>query len=158
MITAKDIMTKEVISVTPDMALSDVAEIFSKYKFDGVPVLNEEGVLEGIITEYDLISKDSLHLPTLKKVMENLPISKQDTERFKEDVLDKLNIKAKDIMNKEPLVVSPDTGYEEVIKIFQEHHRVNPIPVIDEKRKVIGIITRFDVLKPLHTLAKETKN
>lgn len=153
MVTAKDIMTKEIVSVTPGTTILSIAELFGKYQFDGVPVIDKNGILQGIITEYDLISKDSsLHLPTLKKVLESLHVSKEDSSRFKEEVLDKLNIKVEDIMNKEPLFLGPETSYEEVIKTFQDHHRVNPIPIVDENRKVLGIISRFDVLKPLHDL------
>ena len=93
--------------------------------------LDKNGILQGIVTEYDLINKDSfLHLPTLKKVMESLNISKQDQPRFKEEVLDKLNIKAIDIMNRDPLFLNPDMSYEEIIKTFQEHHRVDPITTV----------------------------
>jgi CBS domain-containing protein len=141
------------------MSLANLADIFSIYNFDGVPVIDKEGILRGIITEYDLISKESLlHLPTLKRVMESLNISKEDKPHFEEEVLSKLNIKAEDIMNNDPLTLSPDTSYEEVIKTFQDHHRVNPIPVVDENKKVLGIISRFDVLKPLHVLASEVNS
>ena len=80
-------------------------------------------------------------------------ISQEDESRFQEEVLNKLNIKVEDIMNQEPIFLRPDTSYEEVIKTFQDHHRVNPIPVVDEDKKVLGIISRFDVLKPIHSLA-----
>ena len=43
---------------------------------------------------------------------------------------------------------------EEVVAAFRDHHRVNPIPVIDENRKVVGVVSRFDVLKPLQALAR----
>ncbi|MDP3697656.1 MAG: CBS domain-containing protein [Candidatus Taylorbacteria bacterium] len=55
-------------------------------------------------------------------------------------------------MNKEPLTLDPDIPYDDVIKLFREHHRVNPIPVIDKDRKVLGVISRFDVLRPFHVL------
>lgn len=156
MITAQDVMTKEIVSVSPDATLSSIAALFAKYQFDGLPVVDKNGILRGIITEYDLISKDSsLHLPTLKKVMESLHISQQDKSRFQEKVLDKLSIKAEDIMNKEPLTLNLNTFYEEIIKTFQDHHRVNPIPIVGENGKVVGIISRFDVLKPLRVLAFE---
>lgn len=149
-------MVKDVISVAPDTTLLNVAELLAKNHFDGVPVIDKDGTLKGIITEYDLITGDSsLHLPTLKKILESLHVSREDNARFKEDILDKLSISAEDIMNKEPLVLSPDTSYEEVIKTFQDHHRVNPIPIVDENKKVLGIISRFDVLGPLHTLISE---
>jgi CBS domain-containing protein len=149
-VTAKDIMTKEVISVHPEASLLDVAKILAEHNFDGVPVANEDNTIAGIVTEYDLINKTSaVHLPTLQVVLRNLPQFKKEEAHFQEEIL---QLKVADIMNKEPLTISPDTTYDEIIKLFREHHRVNPIPVVDTDRKIIGVISRFDVLRPFHVL------
>ena len=69
-ITAKDIMTKEVVSVPLETSLLDVAKILAERNFDGVPVVDKEDRLVGIVTEYDLINKTSaVHLPTLQIVL-----------------------------------------------------------------------------------------
>lgn len=149
-ITAKDIMTKEVISVLPDTSLLDVAKILAERNFDGVPVVAKDDKLVGIVTEYDLINKTSaVHLPTLQVVLKNLPQFKKEEAHFQEEIL---SLKVSDIMNKEPLTLTPDILYDDVIKLFREHHRVNPIPVIDKDNKVLGVISRFDVLRPFHVL------
>lgn len=56
---------------------------------------------------------------------------------------------AKDVMNKEPLTLQYSDTYETAMKLFSEHHRVNPVPVIDEENVVVGIISRYDMLKLL---------
>ncbi|OGM99726.1 MAG: hypothetical protein A2817_02515 [Candidatus Yanofskybacteria bacterium RIFCSPHIGHO2_01_FULL_39_8b] len=148
--TAKDIMTKEVISVPVETSLLDVAKVLAERNFDGVPVVDNEGHLVGIVTEYDLINKTSaVHLPTLQIVLKNLPQFKKEEAHFQEEIL---SLKVSDIMNKEPLTLSPDISYDDVIKLFREHHRVNPIPVVDKDNKVLGVISRFDVLRPFHVL------
>ena len=147
---ARDIMTKEVISVHSDTSLLDVAKALAEHNFDGVPVVDSENKLIGIVTEYDLINKTSaVHLPTLQVVLKNLPQFKKEEAHFQEEIL---SLKAGDIMNKDPLTIEPDISYDEIIKLFREHHRVNPIPVIDKDHKVIGVISRFDVLRPFHVL------
>lgn len=147
---AKDIMTKEVIYVHPDTPLLDIAKILAEHNFDGVPVVDNEQRLVGIVTEYDLINKTSaVHLPTLQVILKNLPQFKKEEAHFQEEIL---SLTVGDIMNKDPLTMTPDITYEEVIKIFREHHRVNPIPIIDKDGKVIGVISRFDVLRPFHVL------
>ena len=149
-VTAKDIMTKEVIMVRPDTNLLDVAKVLAEHNFDGVPVTDNENHLVGIVTEYDLINKTSaVHLPTLQVVLRNLPQFKKEEAHFQEEIL---SITVNDIMNKEPLSLAPDIPYDEIIKIFREHHRVNPIPVVDNDKKVLGVISRFDVLRPFHVL------
>ena len=147
---AKDIMTREVITVHPDTNLLDVAKILAEHNFDGVPVVDNENKVVGIVTEYDLINKTSaVHLPTLQVVLRNLPQFKAEESHFQEEIL---SLKVLDIMNKDPLTVDPDMPYDEVIKLFKDHHRVNPLPVIDKDRKIIGVISRFDVLRPFHVL------
>ena len=149
-VLAKDIMTKEVIAVHPDTNLLDVAKILAEHNFDGVPVTDNDNKVVGIVTEYDLINKTSaVHLPTLQVVLRNLPQFKEEESHFQEEIL---SLKVADIMNKDPLTVPPDMPYDEVIKLFKDHHRVNPIPVIDKDHKIIGVISRFDVLRPFHVL------
>ncbi len=149
-VTAKDIMTKEVIAVHAETSLLDVAKILAEHNFDGVPVVDNDNKIIGIVTEYDLINKTSaVHLPTLQIILRNLPQFKKEEAHFQEEIL---SLKVTDIMNKEPLTLSGDMPYDEVIKLFREHHRVNPIPVIDKDKKIIGVISRFDVLRPFHVL------
>jgi len=149
-VTAKDIMTKEVVAVHPDTPLLDVAKILAEHNFDGVPVIDADGKLVGLVTEYDLINKTSaVHLPTLQVVLRNLPQFKEEEAHFQEEIL---SLKVSDIFNKDPLTLSPDISYDDIIKLFREHHRVNPIPVVDNDNKVVGVISRFDVLRPFHVL------
>lgn len=147
---AKDIMTKEVISVHINTPLLDVAKILAEHNFDGVPVTDNDDKLLGLVTEYDLINKTSaVHLPTLQVILRNLPQFKKEEQHFQQEIL---SLKVSDIMNKDPLTMPPDMPYEEVIKLFREHHRVNPIPVVDKNGKILGVISRFDVLRPFHIL------
>ena len=134
-VLAKDIMTKEVVSVHPDTNLLDVAKILAEHNFDGVPVVDNDNKVVGIVTEYDLINKTSaVHLPTLQVVLRNLPQFKEEESHFQEEIL---SLKVSDIMNKDPLTIEADLPYDEIIKLFKEHHKVNPIPVVDKEHKII---------------------
>lgn len=145
-----DIMTKEVVSVDPEMPLFEAAKILSEHNFDGVPVVDQENKLLGILTEYDLISQSSsIHLPTLQKVLQDMSVLGKDKAHFKKEFQDVIALKVKDAMNREPLTLKDGAGYEEVVTAFREHHRVNPIPVINNDGKVVGVVSRYDVLKPL---------
>ena len=55
-------------------------------------------------------------------------------------------------MNKDPLFLEDTATYEEAVDMLKKHHRVNPIPIVKKAKQVIGVISRFDVLKPLYVL------
>lgn len=152
-VSIKDIMAKEVISVYPEMPLAEATKILAAHHFDGVPVVDHENTLVGILTEYDLISKGSaIHLPTFQLILKNLQIFKKDRQLFEGEARELLSLTVKDVMNNDPLTLSEDATFEETVIAFRDHHRVNPIPVIDKNRKVIGVVSRFDILKPLQAL------
>ena len=149
----RDIMSKDVISVYPETPLTEAAVIIAENNFDGVPVVDKDDALLGVLTEYDLLSKGfALHLPTLQFIFRNLKLFRQNPEQFEENTEQILNLKVRDVMNTDPLTLPEDATYEDTVAAFRDHHRVNPIPVIDKDRRVLGVVSRFDVLKPLHEL------
>lgn len=144
--TVKDIMTKEVVSVFPETSLFEAAKILYKNRFTGLPVIDRNNILVGIMTEYDLVNMESdtpTHIPTLQKMFQTIPAEGGQEKEIEELFL----LKVMDVMNSDPLVVSKDATLEETIKIFKEHHRVNPIPVIDSQKRVVGIVSRSDLVK-----------
>ena len=152
-LTIRDVMTRDAVLVKVDTPLVEAARIIAEYNFDGVPVVNEEGKLVGILTEYDLISKSSaVHLPTFQILLQNLRVLRGDKSQFQKEVEEIMSLTVKDVMNNDPLTLPETASYEEVVTAFAEHHRVNPIPVIDADKKVVGVVSRFDVLKPLRAV------
>lgn len=145
-----DIMTASVISVQPETTLVEAARLMTEHKFNGLPVTDTNGVLLGIITEYGLISNQSgIHLPTLQTVLSKLPVFSKDKSEFAQQVEAVTKLTARDVMNADPLTLPNTASYEETVKAFQDHHGVNPIPVIDSTRKLVGVVSRYDILKPL---------
>lgn len=143
-----DVMTKEVVVVAPDMPLLDAAKILAEHHFDGVPVVDKQNVLVGILTEYDLVSKGSLiHLPTMQKILQNLSVMQEDRLRFRKESEAITSLTVGDVMNSDPMTLAPDASISEVIMLFSDHHRVNPVPVIDADRKVVGIVSRYDLIR-----------
>lgn len=154
LVNVQDIMTKEVISVHLDMPLLEAAKILSERNFDGVPVVDTDNKLVGILTEYDLISKESMiHLPTFQKILQNIKVFKKDQSEFQKEIQEISLLVVRDVMNTDPLTLGEQATFMEVLDAFRNHHRVNPIPVIDSDRRVVGVVSRFDILKPLHALS-----
>ena len=147
-------MTQKVVSVGPDAPLSEVAKLLTDHKFNGLPVVDVNNVLVGIVTEYDLIGgEQGIHLPTLQTVLTNLPVLRKDRSEFQRDIDAVSKLTVKDVMNPEPLTLPDTATLPEVIATFREHHRVNPIPVINAQKHVVGVVSRYDVLKPLQALS-----
>jgi len=147
-ITVGDIMTKKVVTAFRNERVVDVARRIFDHDFNGLPVIDINKEVVGIITQYDLLNKGTrIHIPTFIKLLKKMPILRQEKSLFKKEIKPILDLKVKDLMNKEPLMVRSDEGVDSVINIFAEHHKVNPIPVVNQKRELVGIISRHDVVK-----------
>ncbi len=126
----------------------EAVQLMSKYKLDGMPVINSDRVVVGIITEYDLLTKGTaIHLPTFLKLFKEFDLYQRDKSSIKGDLSNILSMRVKDVMNPEPLTMSPHASFEEAAKTFAEHHRINPIPIVDENKKLVGILSRYDLIK-----------
>lgn len=151
--TVSDIMTKDVISVHPGDTLASAAKVIMEHDLDGVPVVDNEGILKGILTQYDLISKASaLHLPTMQFLLQNMTVYKKDKKDFQHEVGEIMSLKVEDLMTADPLVFEEHTSYEDAVLVFKNHHRVNPVPVVDKEKHVVGVVSRFDILRPFQGL------
>lgn len=146
----KDIMTGQLVVVEPEDSLVYAAKLLSEHNYNGLPVVDKENNLIGIVTEYDLISQgNAVHLPTLINILGNIGFYKKDKSMIKDDLRNLLSLKVKDIMNADPLFVEENAWIQEVADLFAHHHRVNPIPVLDSNRKLVGIVSRFDLIRLL---------
>ena len=142
----KDLMITKVVNVLPDTPISEVADILHKFHFTGVPVVDERGILLGVIMERDFITAESkIYLPTYIKMLQEIPLASSDKKFVSQEALEVIKLKAKDVMNTNIVVASPETTVEDVSEMFATK-RVNPIPVVNEKHKVVGVISRSDLI------------
>jgi len=160
-VLVRDVMTRKVVSISPEMSIFEAAKIISEHNFDGLPVTDKENHIIGILTEYDLIMRTSTANATfLQKILSEVYSKQTDKARdaVEESAREISSLKVSDIMNREPLVLKDDSAFDEVIAAFITHHRVNPIPIVDGDNKVVGIVSRFDVLRPLNLLGYGSPN
>lgn len=142
-----DIMTKEVIFVSPETKITDVTQILSDKNLNGVPVV-DEGKVVGMITEADLITRDSMgiHIPSLIKFIEGFGLGKVKEDINNSNLKSILEADARLVMNDNFIYVNPETSLSELVNKFHTH-RVNPIPVVDEKMNLKGIVALSDIVK-----------
>ena len=147
-VKVENIMTKKAVALRPDDSIEKATKMFEEYNYDGFPVVNEDGRLVGIVTAYDMVSQSyNTHLPSMVSILEDIYREKSDEKHLIEQFNKAKTVKIKDMMNIDPLVVGPDVRVEDLAKEFMEHHRVNPIPVIDPEKKLLGIVSRLDILR-----------
>lgn len=147
-VKVSDMMTTKLVTLSPDDGLDKVTKMFEQYKYDGFPVVNPEGVLLGLVTAYDMVSQSyATHLPALLNILEDISKEKADETNLKHHFEGLKDVKVRDIMNEDPLVVGPEVKVEDIAKEFIQHHRVNPIPVVDANKKLLGAVSRFDIIR-----------
>jgi len=140
-------MSKDVVCVAPETPVSMVARILYDRNFTGVPVVDEQHVLVGIVTEYDLMSEEgSIHIPTFVNLLNSIHLRGASGKRVDQQLASIRETKVKDIMTMQVMTVTEETDIPTVARLFTEQ-RVNPLPVVDLKGKVVGIVSRADVVK-----------
>lgn len=151
----KDLMTKNVITFSPDMTIKEAMEILVKNNIGGAPVV-ENGKLVGIITQRDILSyldmayrrQGWIFIPTPFDIIEIPRVTALPYEKFTEIYESLGKEKIGDIMQKKVYFVEPDDDIEDAIQHLGKG-KINRLPVVDKDRKVVGIITRGDILRGL---------
>jgi CBS domain-containing protein len=137
---ARDVMTKEVISVGPETPLSEVARAMAKRGISGVPVVDDEMVV-GIISQ-----KDFLALVTTGDARNLMDVLAEYIEG-RGCAANSLRAKtAREIMQSPAITVLEDTPVTEIAKIFASK-RINRTPVLDGQGRMVGIVSRDDLVK-----------
>ncbi len=152
---AKDIMSKNIISVKGTATIEEIAQVFVDNHISGVPVVDDNGDLVGIVTEGDLIhKKTSPRAPSVLSIL-GATIYVQGVHQYRDDFAKLLAMSAHDIMNSEVITVTPDTGVAEIADIFVKKN-INRVPVIGKDGKMVGIVSREDIIRSL--LMPDEKN
>jgi CBS domain-containing protein len=141
----QDIMTKEVLTVKADTSVNDIAKLMGEHNISGVPVVDDQQRVIGIITEQDLIVRNTrLELPHFIQIMDLGRIPLEWPGHAQERMRHMLGAQATDVMTHKVITVSPETEIEDVAELMVKHG-VNPVPVVEAER-LIGIISRADLI------------
>ncbi len=145
MLTAKDIMTRNVVTVTPDTSIEELASLLVKSQISGVPVVDESGKLYGIVTENYLISRNKrLHIPTVVSFLD-AAIYLESSKKFEQEVKRLTASKAGDICNRKVVTITEDASLVDIATIMTEKN-VHLLPVVKSGR-VLGIVGKRDLVK-----------
>jgi len=147
---ASDVMTSNVISVTPEMTVREVARIFVDNGISGAPVLDHDGHVAGMISEGDLFRRAEIGTDerTRTSWLDFWSASEEARDYIKTHAL-----KVRDVMTTDVVTVQPETQLGEVAGIL-ETRRIKRVPVTDAGR-LVGIVSRANLVQALASVPDE---
>lgn len=144
---ARDIMTKNVITVKKNATIEEIAKILTDNNIGGVPVVDDNNSLLGIITSKDLLYKDiEPRIPSYIEVLGGV-FFVEGIKHYEEELRKLLASQAEEIMTKKVITITEDTEVKDIAELIVEKG-VNRLPVLKDD-KLVGIISRGDVVKSL---------
>ena len=142
----KDIMTKNVVTVNPEMDIHRLAELFMEKNISGAPVVDKSGKLLGVVKEEGVIFQDKkVHLPTFINL--SFGFLALGTVRYNEEIKKITASKVSSIMEKDITTINPNTEIEDVATLMIEKE-IYYLPVVD-KDKLVGVITKKDIVRAI---------
>lgn len=144
MTKAKDIMTPGVVTVSPGTTVEELGRLFIEKGISGVPVVDKEQNLFGVVTENDLIKRSGrFHIPTIIRLFDAfIPLGASSMEK---EIQRMSASKVSEICTRKVISVDPETSLQEVATIMSEK-RVHHLPVVSSG-KLLGIIGKADVIR-----------
>lgn len=147
MLKARDIMTKNVITVTPDTEITQAAKLLLENHFNGLPVVDESGKLIGILCQDDLIVQQKrLPLPSLFTFFDGL-IPLTSYRSLEKEVEKIVAATVSQAMTTDPITIDPDASLEDIATLMVNNN-IHTLPVLDRDR-LVGVIGKEDVLRTL---------
>ena len=142
-----DVMTRDVITVTPDTPLRELASILSEKHINGVPVVDEKGNVLGVVCESDLVNQNKpLHIPTVFVILDSV-IPLENPWRLQKEFKRLAATTVGDIYSRPAVSVDPETDLSEVAQIMSKR-KVYTLPVL-EGGKLVGVVGKADVIRSL---------
>ena len=141
---AGDIMVTDVVSVGPDTPVREVALLMLERRISGLPVVDGERRVLGVVSESDLIRRPEIGTYKSPAGWLTVFLSQEDSAR---DFVKTHGLLASEVMSRPAICVAPATPLADVVQLF-ERHRVKRLPVV-ERGALAGLVTRAELLRAL---------
>ena len=146
-LTARDIMTKDPLTVSADLSVTDAARLMVENRVGALPVLAGEELI-GLVTEGDLIMRDvKVEFPTYLHLLDGFIMYPPATARFESELKKAVGATVEDVMSTDPVTVEADTSVSDVATLMVDRD-VSRVPVL-ESGKLVGIISKSDIVRSL---------
>lgn len=147
MLTAGEIMTTKVHTVHRDTEIKELAKIFVEHKVNALPVVDDGGLLVGMVTQTDLVEQDKpLHIPTVISLFDWV-IYLESPKKFSEEVRKVTARKVGEICTTDVVTCAPETPVSQVASLMVDN-KVHLVPVVKEGT-MVGVVARLDVIRSM---------
>ena len=147
MLRAQDLMTENVIAVTKNTEVRELARILTENKISGVPVLDEAGKLAGVVTESDLIFQNKkVHIPTAVAILDAF-FFLESPEKMEKEMKKMAGITVGEIYASDVISVQKDTPLDEIATLMAEKN-IHTLPVVDQGN-LVGVIGKRDIIRTI---------
>ena len=145
---AHQIMTRSVVTVTPDSTILEAADIMLKHHVSGLPVVDAAGKLVGIVSEGDFIRRSEIGTQRKRSRWLKFLMGTDATQYVREH-----GRKVSEVMTRDPLTIAEEATLEEIVNPM-EANGIKRMPVM-RGDKLVGIVSRANLLHAVASLARE---
>jgi len=145
LIKAKDLMTVDPVCIAPSAGIRELAHLFDEHEISGVPVVDHQGKVIGVVSKTDLIRRCAEGTEEIAPSYMFEALADQEERDTSERALPEPLVCVEEFMTEDPLMVPPDTPAAEVARLMFEK-RIHRVIVSDRDRSPLGIITSLDLL------------
>ena len=149
---AKNIMTAPVVSVEPDATVAQAVEIMLQNRISGLPVVDKDGHLVGIVTEGDFLRRAETGTERRRRRWLEFLVG---PGRLAAEYTHSHSRKVEDVMTRDPITVSEEAPLEEIVELM-ERHQIKRVPVVSEQH-LVGIVSRANLLQALASVSREAR-
>jgi CBS domain-containing protein len=146
--TVADAMSRDPIIVRPETPLNEAIQILAERRISGLPVVDDNGKLVGIISETDLMWQETGVTPPAYIMFLDSVIYLKNPATYERDLHKALGQTVGEVMSKNPITISPDKSIKEAAKVLHDHD-IHRLPVLDSEGQVIGILSRGDIIRAM---------
>jgi CBS domain-containing protein len=146
--TVADVMTRDVITATPDMPLTEAIKILAEKHISGLPVVDATGKVAGVLAESDLMWQESGVTPPAFIMLLDSVIYLENPARYERELHKSLGQTVGEVMSRNPVTIAPDQPLREAARLMHERG-IQRLPVVDPAGQVVGILTRGDIVRTM---------
>lgn len=147
-ITVGEVMTREVLTASPDDLLSEVARRLVERGVSGLPVVWSDGRVVGVISEGDLLKRwQALQVPSFVSILGGM-FPTGSLQFLEQQVRQIAAVKVADVMTRPAVTAAPEWSVAEAARAMMRHG-VKRLPVVDPEGRLVGIVTRADLIRAM---------
>jgi len=140
-VPVREIMTRDVVTIGKGADINEAARLLSEDRISGLPVVDEDRHVMGVVSEADILSMTGMRKGhTFKDIVRHL-LGEPLPERKEGGIVE-------DIMSSPAITTKPDADIAEVARVLDDR-RIKRLPVVDEQGKLIGIVSRADIVRAM---------